>query len=306
MSGGFKHNRPWSRLLFAPALALLLSGIANAGLKEGLEASAAEDYERSYREVLPLAQAGHPLAQFLIGQAYRSGRGVLKDDAQALEWFKRAADGGNVQAQVNLARSYQLGEGTLKDYQAALKWYLRAAEQGRETAYIGLAEMYKRGEGVDADPAIALRWLTQAAQKDHPAAQYELGRRYWQGRGSDRDFDAAYEWFTKSASQNYVPAMVSLGTMFFGDGRSLDTVSACTYLKLAQQLGVKRPDDAALIDSAIQNRCNTLPPQQQRAVADRMGKWEPRKVWFERQQREFQELVQKAGEEDLRRGQSQK
>jgi len=282
-------------------LALLHAGIANAGLKEGLEASAAEDYERSYREVLPLAEAGHPVAQFLVAQAYRAGRAVPKDDVRALEWYKQSADRGNVQAQINLARSYQLGEGTPKDYQAALKWYLRAAEQGREAAYMGLAEMYERGEGVDVDPAIALRWLTQAAQKDHPAAQYELGLRYWQGKSTARDSDAAFKWLTKSANQGYVPALVSLGMMHFGDGRPFDPVSGCTYLKLAQQLGVRRPGEAARLDSTIRQRCDVLPSARQETIAERMAKWEPKKVWFERQQREFQELVQKAGEEDLRR-----
>jgi hypothetical protein len=42
------------------------------------------------------------LAQSNLGFMYQNGRGVAKDDAQALVWYRKAADQGNAEAQKNL------------------------------------------------------------------------------------------------------------------------------------------------------------------------------------------------------------
>ena len=289
-----------------PLVVLLWAGDAAAGLKEGLEAAQAQDYERCYREMLPLAEAGHPLAQFQIARLYQTGRSVPKDETRAFEWYKRSASGGNASAQVNLAIMFRRGEGVAKDYQAALIWYRRAAEQGRETAYMGLADMYEIGEGVKPDPTVAVQWLKRAAEKDHPSAQYQLGLRYWRGQNVKQDFDEAYEWFQKAATQNYVPALVSLGMMFFGDGRPLDPVTACTYLKLAGRLGVKRAAETERLESTVRQRCDVVDGATQRQIRERISQWKPHEVWFEREQMEFQELMRKAGEEDAERVKAKK
>ena len=40
------------------------------------------------------ANAGHAAAQFNLGLAYDTGRGVPQDDAEAVSWFRKAADQG--------------------------------------------------------------------------------------------------------------------------------------------------------------------------------------------------------------------
>jgi TPR repeat protein len=300
-SGPEIHTR-WLLGLFV----LLCTSGAHAGLKEGLEAALAHDYERCFREMLPLAEAGHPVAQFQIARLYQTGRFVAKDAGKALEWYSRSGQGGNSPAQVNLAIMFRRGEGTGKDPKAALMWFRRAAEQGEETAYMGLADMYETGEGVEPDPASAMQWLKKAAEKDYPPAEYQLGLRYWRGQSLAQDFDQAHAWLEKSATQNFVPALVSLGMMFLGDGRPPDPVTACTYLKLARQLGVKRQQDVGRLEVTLRQRCDSLDAVKQREVSERVLQWKPHEVWFEREQKEFQELIRRAGEEDAKRAKGTK
>jgi uncharacterized protein len=46
-----------------------------------------------------------------LGQAYANGRGIAKDDAEALRWLRKAAQMGNAAAFTNLGVFYETGRG---------------------------------------------------------------------------------------------------------------------------------------------------------------------------------------------------
>ena len=60
------------------------------------------DYTTAYRLWKPLADQGNAYAQFSLGTMYRFGKGVAKDYAAAVFWFRKAADKGLAAAQNNL------------------------------------------------------------------------------------------------------------------------------------------------------------------------------------------------------------
>ena len=64
--------------------ALGLCGSAQAGFPEGASAYNARNYTLAMREIAPLARAGNPDAQHLLGLMYYMGRGVARDYKQAL------------------------------------------------------------------------------------------------------------------------------------------------------------------------------------------------------------------------------
>src|ERR1051325_9112089 len=57
-------------------------------------------------EIRSHAGKSEPEAQNTMGLAYKNGRGVAQDFAQALKWFRKAADQGNASAQKNVALMY--------------------------------------------------------------------------------------------------------------------------------------------------------------------------------------------------------
>ena len=61
------------------------------------------------------AAQGDAEAQFNIGVMYAEGRGVPRDDAEAVRWYRLAAEQGHAYAQFNLGVMYAYGEGVPQD-----------------------------------------------------------------------------------------------------------------------------------------------------------------------------------------------
>jgi hypothetical protein len=60
---------------------------------------------------------------------YARGLGVPQDYAEAVRWYRLAADQGHASAQNNLGVMYATGEGVLQDYVQAHMWYNLAASR---------------------------------------------------------------------------------------------------------------------------------------------------------------------------------
>lgn len=146
-------------------------------LGEAIAALERGDYTAALRVVRPLAQQGYASAQFILGQLYRTGQGVVQDDRVAAEWYKDAAEQGNVAAQNNLALMFYNGMGVPKDHAEAVKWFAMAADQGFASAQYYLADMYGIGygigDGVAVDHIISMKWRILAAKHgDRRAIQF--------------------------------------------------------------------------------------------------------------------------------------
>ena len=76
-------------------------------------------------------------------------------DAEAVRWFRLAAEQGDASAQFNLGGMYANGEGVLEDDTEAVRWFRLAAEQGHAGAQSSLGFMYDYGQGILEDEAEA-------------------------------------------------------------------------------------------------------------------------------------------------------
>ena len=79
------------RLAFAGVLALAVSGPAAADFDEGIAAYKRGDFQTAYKAFLPPARAGHADAQYGLGFLYLEGRGVKRDYAESVKWYRKAA-----------------------------------------------------------------------------------------------------------------------------------------------------------------------------------------------------------------------
>jgi hypothetical protein len=59
---------------------------------------------------------------------YADGHGVPQGYAEALKWYRKAADQGNAHAQLNLGKMYVNGQGVAQDYVQAYTLFNLAAE----------------------------------------------------------------------------------------------------------------------------------------------------------------------------------
>ena len=113
---------------------LFSAGAACADFDDGVAAYHSGDYEKAFREFLPLAQQGNTDAQNNLGAMYDGGMGVLENDAEAVKWYRKAAEQGHANAQTSLGIMYVLGIGVSKDYVKALMWFSLAKAEGHEGA----------------------------------------------------------------------------------------------------------------------------------------------------------------------------
>ena len=79
--------------------------------------------------------------QYSVAAMYRDGRGVPRDDSQAVWWFHRAAERGHVLAPFDLGLMYRDGRGVPRDYDEAARWFRRSAALGSEHARRALADL---------------------------------------------------------------------------------------------------------------------------------------------------------------------
>jgi tetratricopeptide (TPR) repeat protein len=102
---------------------------------------------------------------------YEKGIGVPKDDAEAVRWYRQAAEQGEAKAQYNLGTMYDFGSGVPEDDAEAVRWYRQAADQGNVSAQEILGLMYANGAGVPEDLTEAFRWFSRAAARGHALSQ---------------------------------------------------------------------------------------------------------------------------------------
>jgi TPR repeat protein len=59
-----------------------------------------------------------------------------------LHWYQKAADQGQAKAQYNLGVMYANGKGVLKDDKQAVYWYQKAADQGQAKAQSNFRQIF--------------------------------------------------------------------------------------------------------------------------------------------------------------------
>ncbi len=184
------------------------------------------------------ADRGHAPAQFALGRAFSTGQGVAQDATLALGCFRLAAAQGNADAQHALGCAYKAGDGIVKDPAVAVGWFRKAAEQEHAGGQLEMGRAYMAGEGVAKDEAAGARWLKQAALQALAEAQYELGQAYSDGTGVERDLVAAVQCFQQAAEQNYALAQYDLGVCLDnGEGVAKDEAAAARWYRKAAEQG---------------------------------------------------------------------
>ncbi len=142
----------------------------------GVEAFDRGEFAKAHAIWLPWAHQGDPAAQRNLAHLYRMGLGVPQNFAQAVAWYRLAADSGLARAQANLASMYLRGQGVEEDAPQAAYWFTAAAVNGHVLAQYNLALLYLRGEGVERNEAKAAGWLYQAAKAGYKPAIRALGK----------------------------------------------------------------------------------------------------------------------------------
>jgi len=227
----------------------------------------------NFQEIKTGAENGDPHLQFLLGVIYHDGRGVERDEREAVQWLRKAAEQGHAQAQYSLGTRYGTGKGIVKDYIEACKWFeLAAAQRGpskqeaidarqlltglmtpgeiaeakrRAAAFVPQKETERQTSptpGSTVSPTVPqtpdLIALKAQAEKGDAKAQNNLGKIHEKGRGTTQNFAEAIKWYRKAVEQGYADAQYNLGFMHYrGDGVKKDYSEAARWFRKAAEQG---------------------------------------------------------------------
>jgi len=177
----FLNNSPRASLRSAFAVPGIAAAIAlacvsaplAAGVKDGVDAWSAGDYDRAVSEWTGPAANGDPDALFNLAQAYRLGRGVEADIDRARQLYAEAAQKGHVKAADNYG--------------------LLLFQQGKQES--------------------AMPLIRNAADRGDPRAQYVLGLAHFNADYASKDWVRAYALLTLSRSQGLPQAKDALAQM---------------------------------------------------------------------------------------------
>ncbi len=188
-------------------------------LRTGAKYEESKNYAEAMKWFRKAAEQGSVTAQVMIGGLYLQGHGVTKDYVEAMKWFRKAADQGSAKAQVMIGYNYMGGVGVTKDYDEAMRWYRKAADQGDAR---GQYE-YANNLHVTQYYAEAMRWYKKAADQGNIPSYVGIASLYYEGHGVTKDYDESLKWLLRAADQGNPKAMDAIGVMYEkGHGVPLD------------------------------------------------------------------------------------
>jgi len=120
------------------------------------------DYVEAAKWVRMSADQGFEPAQEMLGNMYEKGLGVPQDHAEAIRLIDKSYENATAWNQYNLATKYETGAGlTTRDNAKAIQWYRKAADRGSPEAKSRLKALLASdgGAGTGADISQAGRPL---------------------------------------------------------------------------------------------------------------------------------------------------
>ena len=123
------------------------------------------------------ADLGHPEANYRLGDAYEHGKlSCPRDPALSVHFYTGAAQRNHALAQMALCAWYMVGAEPVleKDENEAYEWARKAAEQGLAKAQYAVGYFTEMGIGCRRDPLEANVWYVRAADQGDERAKHRI------------------------------------------------------------------------------------------------------------------------------------
>ncbi|EPQ25917.1 uncharacterized protein PFL1_06591 [Pseudozyma flocculosa PF-1] len=176
-----------------------------------------QDFGQAYTYFVLAAKHGHPDAAYRAGTCYEKGWGCRKDNAKALQFYRKASSQNHPGAMYRLATAELNGElGLKKSAKEGVKWLKRSAEAATPEfphALHELALLHERGidNVLFVDPEYSCELLAQAGEMGYAPSAYKLGVNYEYGRmGCPQDGGLSIHMYNIAAQQNHKEACFAL------------------------------------------------------------------------------------------------
>jgi TPR repeat protein len=187
---------------------------------------------------IPAMDTNDPFAQLHMGLLNDGAHGFPRNDAVAVEWFRKSAIQGNAFGAANYGRHLLLGWGVLKDPKQSIDYLKKGMAGGSSDAAYLLGWAYATGEGIDKDPKEAVRLYRLAIDRGSYGAARSLAYHYQKGEGVIKDDEEAAKLYKVASDAGDIEAKKSLGNLYHeGKGVVTDFEKASKLYREAAILG---------------------------------------------------------------------
>jgi uncharacterized protein len=170
------------------------------------------------------AASGDAKSQISLAIRLRDGKGVTKNDAEAMHWAHKASDAGNADAMDFVGFAYLRGAVVKRRPEIAIAYFKVAADESAQAAF-NLGQCYFGAQGTEQDCAKALVWWEKAAEMGHGRAAAAAAMAFHAGEGAPRDAVKARKLAERAAELGNASGLVFLGELQFQAG-DLDAAKA--------------------------------------------------------------------------------
>ena len=228
-------------------------------------------FDLNYREEMEAAETGDLDAMFNVASYIVWGDMTCDPEPEmielAIKYYTANADAGDTDSMLDLGAMYLEGRGVPKNEKEALRWYKKAADLGGHNACRCIGNFYRYDVLDDgtpiptADPErlwAAFRWYEKGAENDEENCLYELGDFYRHGLIVEMDADHAFELYWRayevimdkimpdhfSNNDSYSDVCFRLAECFhYGIGTNIDMEKAKAFIEIAMDETKKRVDE---------------------------------------------------------------
>ena len=186
-------------------------------------------YKEAFPLLKAAADCGVVEAMSWTGIAYYDGHADISDGAKskksAFEWFKKATLAGSLSGAEKLGEAFRWGIGVERDDRKAYELFLNAYSRGYCEAELFLAYSYDDGQGVNEDKSLANKLYQRLASRGDSNALYYLGFNYLNGSGVVKNEQEAFRLISLSAERGNSNAKKKLKEMGLVDlqGQNLES-----------------------------------------------------------------------------------
>ncbi|KAF9935615.1 hypothetical protein BGZ75_007186 [Mortierella antarctica] len=179
------------------------------------------DFDKAFPLWVQASKHGHPDAAYRTGRCYDEGLGTRKDNARAVQFYRKAASANHPGAMWRLGVVTLYGElGVAASPRDGVKWLKRSSQAATPEfpfALYELAQLHERGieNIVFVDPDYSVSLYSQAAELGHAASAFRLGECWEYGKlGCKQDPRLSIHYYTLAAQQEHPEACFALAAWY--------------------------------------------------------------------------------------------
>ncbi len=152
-------------------------------------------------EIQALAEAGDSEAQYKLGNCYRLGDGINRDDVKATLWYRKAANQGHVYAIKCMENACRNGLGIKVNLIEAASWKAKINKSTDSSK-----DSHLSGTASPRDSSLELELLFKSLNDGEAEALYRIGVCYEEGFMMRRNLVEAHAYFSIGTEVNGIDA----------------------------------------------------------------------------------------------------